>query len=305
MAPQAANPGYTGFMETTTVGILHRTQWPDSNLKINTQYAFINTWVESMNSGINLSVLNHTESFTDYNLSQLNASYAYRVRLSRSWYFRPALEVGVGMKSFGFGNLVLGDQLNLGTGTVNPNTMDPSVLSEKVTFFDASVGFLFNNQNTFFGLALKHLNKPNISFVTRGNQPLDMFFSASGGYQMPISNRWGSLLPFDSKLLLTANFMKQSRYNRLDLGGMIIFNQAVLGITAATNPVRNDANSQLLTSLNFHGGLQFNHFTFGYSYDLNTTKIGRSGGAHELSLTYKFDLEPSCFGLPDRYNYLQ
>ena len=66
MAPQSLNPGFTGFMETTYIGVLHRSQWPDSDLKINTDYAFVNTWVESMNSGLGVSFLSQRESFTDY-----------------------------------------------------------------------------------------------------------------------------------------------------------------------------------------------------------------------------------------------
>lgn len=29
MVPETLNPGFTGFMETTNMGLLHRTQWPN------------------------------------------------------------------------------------------------------------------------------------------------------------------------------------------------------------------------------------------------------------------------------------
>lgn len=96
MAPQAINPGYTGFMETTTVGVLHRSQWPDNALKINTDYAFLNTWSPSMNSGFGLNFLSQRESFTDYSLMQVNGSYSYKVQLDNDWYFIPAIETGWG-----------------------------------------------------------------------------------------------------------------------------------------------------------------------------------------------------------------
>lgn len=168
------------FLETTNAGIIHRSQWTDLDFKVDTDFAFINTWVEPMNSGVGVSVLSHRERFTNYNFTQVNVNYAYRVELTDEWYFRPAIEIGFGNKSYGFQNLLLEDQINIGNGTINPNSMDPTVLKEKVNFFDFSAGFLFNNENTWFGLSMKHLNKPNITFTQQGNLPLEMFFCQCG-----------------------------------------------------------------------------------------------------------------------------
>jgi type IX secretion system PorP/SprF family membrane protein len=289
-------------METTYVGVLHRTQWPDSNLKINTDYAFINMWVEDMNSGIGISFLNHRESFTDYNYSEINASYSYRVQLDNDWYFRPAIEAGFGSKSYGFQNLVLEDQLNIGAGTVNATSIDPIALNQKVNFVDISAGAVFNNEDAYFGLSLKHLNKPNISFTQAGNLPLDMFLSVSAGYELKIANFFTtSFLPYDTKMLFMGNYMKQSEFNRFDIGTTIIIGPAYFGAMAATNPGGKSDNSHLLTSLNLLAGLQYEHFKFGYSYDVNTSGIGRTGGIHELGMTYQFDLKAKCFGCPDYF----
>ena len=67
LVPESLNPGFTGFMETTNIGLLHRTQWPDLNFKVDTEYAFYNTWLDEMNSGVGISVLNHRENYTNYN----------------------------------------------------------------------------------------------------------------------------------------------------------------------------------------------------------------------------------------------
>ena len=40
LAPEALNPAYTGTLNTWYTGIVHRTQWPDGNRKLNTEYAF-------------------------------------------------------------------------------------------------------------------------------------------------------------------------------------------------------------------------------------------------------------------------
>jgi hypothetical protein len=72
----------------------------------------------------------------------------------------------------------------------------------------------------------------------------------------------------------------------LDIGSLFVFNQFLIGITAATNPARNDDNAHLLTSINGFLGLEYEEFRFGLSYDANTTKIGRTNGVYELSVTY-------------------
>ncbi|WP_417358008.1 PorP/SprF family type IX secretion system membrane protein [Flavobacterium sp.] len=301
MVPQTVNPGFTGFMETTSIGVMHRTQWPDASLKINSDYAFLNTWSEEMNSGFGVNFLSQRESFTNYQLSQVNASYAYRVQISDYWYFHPALEVGFGTKSYGFQNLVLEDQLNLGTGVIDATSIDPLALNEKITFFDIGAGVLFNNEECWFGASLKHLNKPNISFMQAGNLPLEMLFSLNAGYEFKLSNFTNTFLPYNSKLLFTANYMQQAKYNRFDLGMGIIFERVFVGAIAATNPAKNNGNSNLLTSINPYFGLKYEHFKVGYSYDILTNKMGRTGGIHEFSLIYQFNWEKQCQGCPDYY----
>ncbi len=86
--------------------------------------------------------------------------------------------------------------------------------------------------------------------------------------------------------MMTANYMQQGEYNRLDIGSLFTVNQFLVGVTAATNPAKNDDSSHLLTSINAFVGLEYEAFRFGLSYDANTTNIGRTNGVYEFSLTY-------------------
>jgi len=300
LIPETLNPGFTGFMETTYAGIIHREQWPELDLRIDTDYAFVNTWSDSMNSGLGISFLNQRENVTNYNFSQLNANYAYKVRLNDYWEFRPGIEAGFGLKSFAFQNLLLEDQINIRTGVINTSSMDPMLLNRKATFFDVSAGMVFNTEKAWIGLSMKHLNRPNIAFSSEGNVPLNTFFSLSAGYEFLIIDYIDVLLlPYETKFFLTSNYMQQGRYNRLDLGASILFEKIFFGATAVTNPSKNGANGDLMTSVNLLTGLQYEHLRLGFSYDFNTTKIGKTGGIYELSLTYQFDLRRKCFGCPN------
>lgn len=297
---ETMNPSFTGFLETTSAGVIHRSQWTNLNYKIDTDYAYFSKSSENNNSGIGASFLNHRENFTGYNYLQANINYAYRVELNYEWYFRPGIEVGYGSKSFGFQNLLLRDQINIASETINPTSIDPLQLNNRIHFIDISTGLLFYNENIWIGTAVKHLNKPNIAIVKEGNIPLDMFFNISTGYEFEIAEYiTTTFLPYETRMLLTANYMSQGEYNRLDTGGSLIFNHFVIGATAALNPIKKIKESHILTSINLFSGLQYEHFKIGFSYDLNTSKIGKTGGVFELGLVYQFDVEArKCFGCP-------
>lgn len=300
LVPETLNPGFSGFMETTYTGIIHREQWPDLDLKIDTDYAFVNTWSESMNSGIGLSILNQRENVTNYNFTQVNANYAYKVKISDEWDFRPAVEVGFGLKSFAFQNLLLEDQINIRTGINNSSSIDPLLKNDKISFFDVSAGMVFNTEDLWIGLSMKHLNRPNIAFNQDENLPLNTFFSLSTGYEFLLADYIDVMFfPYGTKMFVTSNYMQQGRYNRLDIGASILFEKMFFGATAVTNPAKNGIDSQLLTSVNLFTGLQYDHLRLGVSYDLNTSKIGKTGGVYELSLTYQFNLDKKCFGCPN------
>lgn len=285
LVPESLNPGFSGFEDSSYMGLIHRTQWPNLDLRVDTDYVFFNSWIENV-GGIGVSILNQHENSTNYNHFQGNVNFAYHVKLANDWYFRPGIEVGFGTKSFNFSNLVLADQININSGTISSSSSDPFALNanNNVSFFDFSTGFVFDKKNTrndtdlWFGASIKHLNRPNISFVDNNNVPLDIFYSVHGSYKFPYFDR--------NDMLLSLNYMQQGEYNRMDLGAMIRLEKLMLGATAVTNPAKNNPNSHLLTSVNAFVGLELEKLRFGFSYDFNTSNIGRTNGVYELSITY-------------------
>lgn len=295
MVPETLNTSFTGSQETTSAGIMHRTQWAGLNFSINTQFAFIDNWFEGLNSGIGISVLNHKETTTRYDFTQVNVNYSYLVQVSDEWYLRPSISVGVGAKDFGFQNLLLEDQINVSTGAISLTSIDPSLLNESKMFVDVSSSMLFHNDKSWIGLTIKHLNKPNIAMTLNGEDKLQMFMSAHASVYIPFNTRTRSVNEF----FILANFMKQGEYNRFDIGPKYKLDRFSFSVLAATNPFRTDSNSHFLTSINAFVGMEWNDFSFGYSWDFNTSDIGKTGGVYELSVSYKFDSKRNCFGCPN------
>lgn len=294
MVPETLSSSFTGAKQSTRAGIIHRTQWPGLNFSINTQFAFVDNWFEEVNSGVGISVLNHKETTTRYNFTQVNLNYAYQFPISDEWNVRPSISVGYGAKDFGFQNLVLEDQINIFSGIINVNSIDPINLNETVRFIDFSASVLFNSENSWVGFTVKHLNKPNISMEMEGQDNLEMFMSLHGSLYIPFGGYSN-----DNKFFILANGMMQGAYNRFDLGAKYEMDRFAFGLLAATNPIKTDPNSHFLTSINAFVGMDWEGFRFGYSYDFNVTEIGRTGGVYELSISYDFLNNDNCFGCPD------
>lgn len=296
--PQSLNPGFTGLLEDWHIGAVHRTQWPNETRQIDSDFIFANTGT-GLNAGIGITVLSNREKFTKYSLNQFNVAYSYKIQLNDDWYFRPALEFGIGKKNFNFRGLVFGDQINSQTGVIEGVSSDLILNSNNINFFDFSTGFVINTEDLWIGASLKHLNKPNISFNGEANLPLEMFFSVHGGWEFDVYNYRTAFLPEDSRILMTFNYMQQGESNRLDAGTALIFKNWTFGATIATNPFRKRNESHLLTSINPFVSLQLEHFIFGLSYDANASKLSATRGVFEFGITYQVNLNLKCFGCPN------
>lgn len=288
IVPETLNPGFTGSASSWNAGIIHRRQWPEGNRRIDTQYGFANNLVTD-NLGVGITVLNQKETFTNYNYFQFNGAVSYRIDLNYNWRLRLGLEGGFGRKDFNFGNLLLEDQININDGSISGSSIDPGFLryNNKINFVDFSFGVLVDEENAWFGAALKHLTRPDISFLENGNVPLDLFLSVHGGYYFALDNSPTMILPADTDLLVSFNYMRQSQFNRLDIGASLEMNMFSFGVIAATNPEGRSTNSHLVTSLNPFVTMRAGEFKFGYSYDINTSRFGQNQGVHELTLTWQ------------------
>ena len=288
IVPETLNPGFTGSASSWNAGIIHRRQWPEGNRRIDTQYGFANNLVTD-NLGIGITLLNQNEVFTNYNYFKFNGAVSYRINLSYNWRLRLGLEGGFGRKDFNFGNVLLEDQIDINDGSISGSSIDPGFLkyNNQINFVDFSFGVLVDEENAWFGAALKHLNRPNISFLENGNVPLDLFLSVHGGYYFALDNSPTMILPADTDLLVSFNYMRQSQFNRLDIGTSLEMNTYSFGVIAATNPEGRSTNSHIVTSLNPFITMRAGEFKFGYSYDINTSRFGQNQGVHELTLTWQ------------------
>ena len=103
--------------------------------------------------------------------------------------------------------------------------------------------------------------------------------------------------PYETKLKLTSNYIKQGDFKRVDLGVTLDFSSFYFGVRGNSN-LRSYEGQTILSSIGLFGGLNYEHFQFGYSYDFNGLKGLNTGGAYELSVVYRFDWYSKCFTCP-------
>jgi type IX secretion system PorP/SprF family membrane protein len=299
LVPETLNTSFTGAIKASKTGTIHRSQWRNSAFKTNSSFVYYDTWLKGFKTGLGFSFLNQTETASTYTFNQINFNYSMAFQMSDTWFFRPSISAGFGMKNYGFQNILLEDQINLNNNSINTTTIDPILLSSQRNFFDFSSSILFNNDDSWIGLTLRHLNKPNISLTESGNIPLDIFISVHTKYYLPFLENSRTWFSNYSKFYILSNFMMQGDVNRLDLGFQYIFDdQFSLGITAATSPLNNNSSSNILNSVSTFAGVRWQGFRFGYSYDFNTTELLNTGGIHEFSIAYDFSIN---IRLLDRY----
>ena len=289
LVPETLNSSFTGAIRSTKVGSVFKSQWRNSSLKTSSNFAFADTWLEGYKTGIGVSFLNQKESGSGYTFNQVNFNFAMAFEIGNSWFFRPSISTGFGMKNYGFQNLLLEDQINLNNSSINTSSIDPILLNSQRSFFDFSSSVIFNNQDSWFGLTLRHLNKPNISLTEGGNVPLDIFMSVHAKYNLPVFRNYRTWLGSKSKAYILGNYMNQRTYSRMDYGLQYVFDDKFsIGVTMFTVP--DNSTNSLTSSLSTFFGLRAKGYRFGYSYDINTSQLISSGGVHEFSISYDFDI---------------
>ena len=282
--PTMTNPAFAGSEGNTRLGMGYRNQGMTSSYNLSTFFISADKYLESINSGLGVSILDQNESLTGYNYLQVNISYSYHIQVTDSWTFFPGLSIGYGFKQFDLSKIILGDQLDIGNGIILPGSSDPLAYNDNVHFFDISAGGVFYNENAWLGVSAKHLTKPDIAFTDQDHMQLEMLFSIHGGYKWVFHS--SGFFPEDTFMYLTANFLKQGEYNRFDLGTEMDISGFSFGILVSGLVQKYDDLSQNLISVNPVIGLAFKKFKLGVSYDFPLGDYSTLKGTGELTFQY-------------------
>lgn len=288
-APMSVNPGFTGATAAHRVAFNGRIQWPNLPQAYQTMAFSYDFWRPELKSGFGLQLVTDKAGSAELKNTSARFNYSYKIMVG-NWVFSPGIYFGYSFNSFDPNKLLFGDQLDYGNGNIPPS-LDPNVARlNQIQFFDTGAGMLLYNSKTWIGASVYHLNQPNASIID-GDSPWPMKIVVHGGVRIPIygdhhrTQKISSVSP-------SFYYRYQGGTHQLDVGLQYLVAPVVVGIWYRGVPFIKDFDGKSTQDAAiFSMGLIFNYFEFGYSYDFTISQLSaRTGGAHEVSLIYEFEL---------------
>ncbi len=295
-APLYLNPGFAGTTPYIRAGANFRSQWPSLDAQFTTYSFYMDYFAEEYNSGLGLLITADKEGLANLTSTSVALQYAYELHINERLTFRPGVQAAYVLRDINFDKLTFGDQFDE-TGFINPTSAEQFNTGENVGFVDFSFGGLLFSKNFWFGVAAHHLNTPNQSFVD-GNSELPIKYSIHSGYRLPLPTNSGNRgFTTDGKeRSITPNFQykRQGEFDQLEIGTYLTLEPIVFGMWYRGIPIQqefdgfNDKESIILLV-----GLTADNLNIGYSFDYTISELGiASGGAHEISISYRFPPDP-------------
>jgi len=260
------NPGATGVgMNHQVCGtMIYRNQWDKFNGAPNS--VLVNAEAnlsQYFPSAAGISFYHDAIGFSRQNNLTLN--YSYHMNISNGVL---GLGAALGMVSYGMSPVWV-------TPDGNPNDGSLPTSTSQATF-DANFGLYYMSYSGWYaGLSSTHLPAMELDDL---NFNTARHYYAMGGHRMdnafnvnPLSLEGNILVRTDLKLL-SADINVRAIWNDMFYGGLTFRTYDAVGIMA---------------------GLNWNSFTFGYSYDITVNRISSiSTGSHELLVKYCYPLPP-------------
>lgn len=284
------NPSFYGFGDSSKAGVIYSTEGYNEGSKIESRFGFANHFFADNDFSIALDVNSTKISQFGYSISQANLHYIYKAQLSYEWTFNPSISFGYGNSRLDYSSLVFEDQINVLTGYIAGVSRDPVNIDNKINYLDVgAAAVVHNNRNLFFGLNIKHINRPETSFNSQASNKKEMLMSFQSGFEKDI-NQYGqsAFLPENSYLYLYNSFTKQGSKSRFDLYQELILGNISFGINEHFNKYDGFTVSQFGTSLSIF--IEEIEIGANYSFDMGSKKTaGASYTTFELYLTFDFN----------------
>lgn len=305
-APQYLNPAMTGIFDgKLRLNANFRDQWSSvlGSNPYRTMHAGVDMRFNSFGKdffavGVN-SLLDQAGNghFTN---SQVLLSGAYLKQIGAAYtdgaqFLVAGAQAGIGQYTLDWGRLWFSDQYNdfVGLPDLINGTSDPSINGTSVAtemYVDINAGLLWyaifdDDLSVYFGGAMNHLSRPNISFLG-DNVDLNSRIVIHGGGEFPLATGLSILPAF--------NFMIQGEVSSTTLGFNFRYTNRdwrEVAIRAGLWPhfSRKLEDKRHLDETAFTFILEMSKLNFGISYGLNTSSLKaatNSRGALEISIIY-------------------
>ena len=287
-APTSINPGYAGSSAQARAVSLYRSQWANLPQAFTGFHFAFDRPLFSHNAGIGILVSHDEAGAGALRSSRIAFQYAYEFKIGPRTSIRPALQVGVVSRSVNLSDLTFMDQILRQDATT---TLEDGIMTGK-KYPDLGTGVLMVGQGFWLGASADHLNKPNSSLSYEYIERLDMRLCAHGGGRIPLIR--GPKSKYAKDIVIAFNYTKQGNIDQFDIGTYYDLDLMTIGVWYRGIPIIQKAADESIDvdALSFIFGFGDNTWHIGYSYDITLNKLGlmSSGGSHELSLKYMWNI---------------
>ena len=274
--PLYLNPAMAGVEGPAKVYLGYRNQWPGATNPYSTYHASYDQYLDPVQGGIGLHIINDRLGGGIFNTLSLDAVYAYHLQVSSRLLVSGGLQASVGQRNMNPDGLILPSELaGLGPTSINGYSK---------IYPDFAVGFGGFYRNFYAGFAAHHLLQPYTSPSDDPNTKLSRRYTLHLGAMIPVyEKRLGKeVLQLSPNLV----FLQQDIYQQLNYGLEVLYRTLLGGIW-----LRQDLLFSYGTLI-FSVGYGNEQFRFRYSYDAKLSPPDLhipSMGAHELSMVIIFE----------------
>lgn len=263
----AINPAYAGSQDQLNITALHRRQWENFDGAPTTSAFSAHKYIKKKNIGVGMMA--SSDQIGIHTDNRLYLVYAYKIKM-RAGTLSMGLQGGFSRINSDFSKLNLQsekDALMSGyRSDFNPNFGSGVYFSNQKFFTGFSIPYMLNNKLKSVGDAVSQAQEARYYLLTSG-VVLDV-------------NREVKVVP---SVLLR---IQEGNAVGMDLNTNVVLSD-ILTIGAS---YRTENAVSVLMGLNFSENL-----SMGYSYDINTSDIGRySDGTHEFMLNYRIVNSKLC-----------
>jgi len=285
-APMYLNPALTGNTFQDRIALNYRIQWPGFAPGFETYAVAYDHNNAKAHSGYGIMVMHDQAGTNDLSFTHIAGSYSYEARIDHAHAVRFGMRLGYTLRQFDMGNYLFADQVIRDNA---PTSLEPAMI-QRTSYFDAAMGLMYYGEHFWLGTSFSHINRPQQTLLLNGDTRLPIRTSIHTGYRIALDER--SMSRTRSTFNIAAHYKAQQDWDQLDIGAYIehlpltagIWYRGLPGLKAYKPGYPN--NDAVILMAGFETQRQLR---FVYSYDITISWLGmKSGGAHEISLTYEW-----------------
>ncbi|MEY2962773.1 MAG: hypothetical protein RL754_34 [Bacteroidota bacterium] len=277
--PIYLNPAFAGLDRCPTVHSNYRNQYPQLGV-YQTYSASYDQYVDKLNGGVALMAMKDDAGNGALNLTEVSGVYSYHLEVNRHFTLLSGFQATYRQRSVNWNEFTFPDMIDPFYGFVLP-TQERTPDNQFNNHLDLSFGMLGFTDRWYIGVVGHHLTEPNEAFLSESRLPLKL--TAHAGANIPIGRK---RLHNSLQSYVVPNVVYQTQGPASQLTAGVSFARGPLagGLALRQGSFNPDAVIFILgiTPPDLP-------WTFGYSYDYTISDLTNVlGGAHEVSLGYKF-----------------